>query len=301
WGRARGGSPEARPVLLQRAALGFAVAAYAALAVDASARRPRAPDPFAILMKELDARGISRVMVARDAELDTREQLSTYFGAAARRLPRDARLSDAPADTQAIVSALAPPREYAAPSGVEIIRAPGAVAFVGDPARVTWGDEALAALLSGPGSSITLEAEDLRGGEHGVLVEAPGDGDRDGDAPGVARAVLPGGAAIERFPLTRSPKLAVPAGDYRARFRMRGRCDGRGRELAEVRVRVGGRAARSETVRCDGGEGASERREDVSIDFRVRAKDRHVQLAVAYIGGAVWHDAIVIERRAPGE
>ena len=94
---------------------------------------------------------------------------------------------------QAVTTGIFPRRRM-----VEIIRAPGAVAFVGDPARVTWGDEALAALLSGPGSSITLEAEDLRGGEHGVLVEAPGDGDRDGVCELVARL---GGDQIARADL----------------------------------------------------------------------------------------------------
>ncbi len=299
WWRAREGG---RASLVRRAALGFVATGVAVIALGfvTHPKRDGADDPYAALMEVLDDRGITRVMVSRDAKLDSRLLLSTYFGMRTLQLPAGARLSEAPEGTEAVVTAQIPPSEYAAPSGVEIVRAPGAVALVGEPARVTWGDDALAAMLSaaaGPGARATFEAEHLSGGEFARLVHDPA------ASGGVARAVIPTrGRELESFPITRTPRLSLPAGRYTARLRVRWDCGGMRVPAFEARIFVGGKKQVGELIHCGrGAEGEGEGEyQELELEFRVRQKDKFVLLALVYLQGSVWHDSVALARR-PGK
>jgi 4-amino-4-deoxy-L-arabinose transferase-like glycosyltransferase len=239
------------------------------------------PGPLERLMRQLGARDLQVVAVDRNTGADQVIEYAAYFG------PRALSVRSAPwrqrdlSGIQAYVTAELPPEELVVPSGIELLRVDGAVAVVGDLSVATWSPATTDALLAaGP---ITFEAEHLPSQRVETLQRAAAEASGEG-----ARAVVPRGTErIGQFLLTQGPGWRLPAGSYRADYRVKWTCPGKGTKVARLWVAADDRELAKVDLDCEAGD--ADGWQDIGVPFRLTRTTR-VDLRVVYVAGAVWHD-----------
>ncbi len=241
------------------------------------------PGGLETLMRELGERDAKVVAVDRNTGATLLVEHGAYFGPGAVVVPAPPWRRPVPG-VQAYVSASVPPRELEVAAGQELLRAPGAIAIVGDLARPAWGNDASERMLAvGP---LTFEAEDL-GSQRVETLTA--DADASG---GWARAHVPfRGAPAKQFLVTDGPGWSLPAGNYRADFRVRWACPGPNATVARLWILAGEREVAKVDLGCE--EGGRDEWTVVPVPFRFAHAGR-LELRVVYVAGAIWHDVTTV-------
>lgn len=264
-------------------ALGLAAAAARFLRTPALSQEP---GRFEQLMRELARRGAAAV--AFDDELGLRSELwNTWFGPRAQKVRRAAWPKQSRAGFDARIGDFALPEEYTPPPGQELVRAPGAVAWIGDLRPPPWSPHELGRLLAaGP---LTFEAEHMLGGRHDTTRREP---DASG---GRVRALWPWfGEELPRHTLVQGPDLAFPAGRYQLALRARWDCGRRTRRVGVLEVEAAGRKLGQREFTCTEGQGAPEWRE---LTLAVTLQDGDLlSLRAVHERGALAVDRLTVTR-----
>lgn len=263
-----------------------ALAACAALVLIGTLRHTefrQGPGGLETLMRQLGQRGASVVAVDRNTGATLVVEYQAYFGPGAVVVPAPPWRRPVPG-VQAYVSARIPPRELRVAGGQELVRAPGAIAIVGDLARPAWDADVSERLLAA--GHLTFEAEDLPTHRVETLTA---DADASG---GFARAHVPfRGEPSKQFLVTEGPDWPLPAGAYRADYRVRWGCPGPNATVARLWVLAGEREVAKVDLTCkDGGE---DEWTVVPVPFRL-ANPARIRLRVVYVAGEIWHDVTTI-------
>ena len=244
------------------------------------------PGGLETLMRRLGERDAKVVAVDRDTGATLLVEYGAYFGPKAIVVPAPPWRRPVPG-VQAYVSARIPPRELRVADGQELIRAPGAIAIVGDLSRPAWDADISEHLLAeGP---LTFEAEDLPTQRVETLTaddEASG---------GWARAYVPfRGEPSKQFLVTSGPDWPLPAGSYRADFRVRWSCPGPNATVARLWILAGEREVAKVDLGCE--DGGHDDWTIVAVPFRLGRPGR-IELRVVYMAGAIWHDTTTVTAR----
>ena len=261
-----------------------ALASAAVLLVIGAARNrefDRPPEPFAIWMEEFAERDLRRVAILERAGLVSHEY-GTFFGPEAK----PERTPPWPTDEyEVFITPDAMPMELVPPDGMEVLRVPGATAFVGDLARRGFTPSTIPALLAeGP---ITFEAELLPGeGDATITAWTGASGER------VRRHRPFRDEKTAKFSLTKGPAVNLPAGKYEAEAWIAWDCAGREGDAAIVQAYDRGTRVGIRKVVCTEGTGALE---PVLIAFKLEL-DAKIDFRVVYRVGDVAHDRWVIRK-----
>lgn len=241
-----------------------------------------------ILMETVGARDLERIDVHRNTGAGAEIEYAAYFGPGARsvRSPPWHRRDPPP---QAYVTANVPPRQLVPPPGVELLRGPGAVAWVAESGTIEgplWTVDTTRALLdAGP---IDFEAEDQAGDVAGTLC------DDEAASGGRARARVPFmGERLEQAVLTNGPRWSLPAANYEAAFIVRPVCPAPDAEVGWVAVFADGRELVKRAIGCSDGEPGAYR--PIALGFRL-IRDSRVDLRVVAVRGELWHDRTSVRR-----
>ncbi len=265
--------------------IGLAAVILVATAADQPALR-MLPEGHAQLMRTFAARGITTVAVGSDTGLPGEHAWATYYGPGARWVKRTPWRSH---DTvEAYVTGTIWPQEVVARPGVELLRVPGATAFVGELRTSPLPGLSLDEMLdAGP---LSFEAEHMVSQREGTLWA-------DDDAVGgMARAVVPTrGRTREAFVLSHGVRARLPRGTYTAGFVLRSDCGTIvDRPAAVVKVIAGSKVRGTGQLSCTAS--GTGRYETLEVEFSLsRAAD--VDLHVQYFRGKLWHDRTWIRRR----
>jgi 4-amino-4-deoxy-L-arabinose transferase-like glycosyltransferase len=238
-----------------------------------------------VLMAELHRRGVTHVDVHEDTGAAAEIEYAAYFGPGAASV-RSGPWRRAEPRAGAFVTASVPPRELEAPEGVELVRAPGVVAWVGDLSAAPWDDAATRALLDrGP---ITFEAEDLGTDTPGTLAD-------DHSASGERmRSRAPRASELQgEGSLSHGPGWPLPLGKYEATFFVRHECPAPEASAGWVGVFVERREAVRATLACD--RQAEDAWTPVTVGFRMIRPGR-IDLRVVHVRGTLAHDRTVVRR-----
>jgi 4-amino-4-deoxy-L-arabinose transferase len=241
----------------------------------------RPSEPFAPWMTLFAERDLQRVAVLERMGLVSHEY-GTFFG------PGVELVRSPPWPTQDYDVFITPepvPMELVPPEGMQVLRVPGATAFVGDLSARSLDGSTIGNLLEqGP---ITFEAELL-----------PGDGDRTiaawPDASGglVRRHVPFRNEKTGKFALTKGPQTHLPAGNYEADVHVAWDCAGREGDAATLQVFAKGSRVAIRKVVCSEGTGALE---PVTLSFKLDVMAK-VDVRVVYRSGDLAHDRTVIRK-----
>ena len=245
-----------------------------------------APERFAGWMPLFEERGLHRVAVHKQVKLSSHEY-GTFFGPEVKvvtRMPWPTEAHDV------LITPKALPMEFEPPAGQELLRVPGALAFVGDLTTRGFGANTITELLDkGP---ITFEAEEL------LLAEGLDTAVRDPDASGgwVRRFEQFRNEKVGKFNLAIGPELALKSAKYEVDAYIAWDC---GRVVdahaATLTAWDGDRRVSTKHAGCLDGTGELQ---PVKLEFPLR-KDAKVTFRVVYRRGDVAVDRIVI-RRLPG-
>lgn len=267
-------------------ALGFAAIAAGI------ARRPdlyQEPGRYEALMIALDRRGVSSVAVDRELGIGG-NQYGTYFGPGAERVKQPPWSDPAAGSFAAYVTDAVVPEELAPPAGVELVRAPGAVAWIGDLGRAPWSTESLRGLLAaGP---VTFEAEHLRADRADTRID---DASASG---GQARALRAWRReAIERHALIDGPHLAFPSGRHAVTVRARWDCEGVARRVGVIEVYSGDDRRGALDLGCETGDSADWT--DATLPVTL-GQGRVLRVRVIHERGALAVDRVAVARAQGG-
>lgn len=260
------------------------IACAAVLLVIGSTRNrelDRPPEPMAPWMEDFAARGLGRVAILERTGLVSHEY-GTFFGPGAKTV----RTPPWPTDAfDVFITPDAMPMELEPPTDMEILRVPGATAFVGDLGRRGYTPTTMATLLAeGP---ITFEAELLAGeGDATIAAWAGASGD-------AVRRFRPfRDEKVGKFSLTKGPAVNLPAGKYEVEAWLAWDCGGREGDAGLVQAYDRGTRIGIRKVVCAEGTGELE---PVRIAFKLALETR-VDLRVVYRIGDVAHDRWVIRK-----
>lgn len=241
----------------------------------------RPPDPFAPWMELFAERGLGRVALLERMGLVSHEY-GTFFGSDVTLVRNPPWPTE---DHDVFITPDAMPMELEPPEGMEVLRIPGATAFVGDLSRRGVTQSTIAELLrDGP---ISFEAE---------LV--PGEGDRTiaewtGASGGMVRRFAPfRDEKTAKFSLTKGPFVSLPAGKYEADLELAWDCGEREGDAAIVQAYDRASRLATKKVPCDEGTGELQ---PVRISFRLEL-DAKVDFRVVWRAGDLAHDRIVIRK-----
>jgi len=236
------------------------------------------PGRFETIMRALAEAGVADVALDKRAPIDTEKLAITLFGTGTHRVTRPPWQDDGLVG--AYVTAEDVPGEAEPPPGIRLVRAPGAVAWIGETREDPWPRaREIAALQQG---GLSWEAEHL-GSERGWTLATAADA-----RGGALRRVRPWlNEPIEPMVLTRGPSVLLPAGGYRATLRLRWDCRGYTRRPAVVEITAGERKHKHD-VECadDRGETAWT---ELELPFRLEREGK-ARIDLVWHHGRVWHD-----------
>jgi 4-amino-4-deoxy-L-arabinose transferase-like glycosyltransferase len=242
------------------------------------------PGRLAAMMAELGRRDVATVAYDKHARLETKLAI-TLFGVGARQVVRPPWGDPDPVD--AYVTTDLVPEEVELPPGIELVRSPGAVAWIGDLSRAPWDAAALAAALDR--GAVTFEAEHLFG-EHWDTLHADADA-----SAGALRAISPWrNESVETSTLSSGPTLELAAGKYVATLRLRWDCRGFARRVGYVQI-AGAAKDVERDLEC-----ADDHDADAWTDVAVRFKlddGGSAKLRLIHESGDLAHDWTKVARR----
>jgi 4-amino-4-deoxy-L-arabinose transferase len=241
----------------------------------------RPPERFAPWMTAFAERDVQRVALLQRTRLVSHEY-GTFFGPGVEPVRRPPWPTQ---DYDAFVTPDVMPMEFDPPEGMEVLRVPGATAFVGDLSTRGYDGSTMESLLErGP---ITFEAELLTG--EGKRTIAP----RDDASGGMVRRHVPfRDEKTETFILTYGPRLRLAAGKYEADVVLAWECSGGEGDAATLYAYQRDQRLALRKVRCEEGTGELV---PIRMSFKLDLRAK-VDLRVLYRRGDVAHDRTVIRK-----